>query len=251
MAAQRHRADGLAEPHDPVEGQGRQEPRRCSRSRCSPIRCCRPPTCCSIRPPTCRWARTRSSIWNWPATSRRSSTTTLAKAPVFTLPDPIIPPEAARIMSLRDGSAKMSKSDPSDMSRINLTDDADTIMQKVKQGQDRSRTAAQRRRRASKAAPKPKIWSASMPRWPAAASRRCWRIRRPGLWQVQAGAGRTAGQQARPSTQLCKKVPRKPERLLSLRSTGPIRRWVCCADNLLHDSGVNTLPFNNSSAHFG
>ncbi|NKJ43010.1 MULTISPECIES: tryptophan--tRNA ligase [unclassified Novosphingobium] len=53
-------------------------------------------------------------------------------APVFTQPDPIIPPEAARIMSLRDGSAKMSKSDPSDMSRINLVDDADTIMQKVK-----------------------------------------------------------------------------------------------------------------------
>ena len=53
-------------------------------------------------------------------------------APVFTLPEPIIPPEAARIMSLRDGTAKMSKSDPSDMSRINLTDDADTIMQKVK-----------------------------------------------------------------------------------------------------------------------
>ena len=53
-------------------------------------------------------------------------------APVFTLPEPIIPPEAARIMSLRDGSAKMSKSDPSDMSRINLTDDADTIMAKIK-----------------------------------------------------------------------------------------------------------------------
>ena len=35
-------------------------------------------------------------------------------------------------MSLRDGSAKMSKSDPSDLSRINLTDDADTIMSKVK-----------------------------------------------------------------------------------------------------------------------
>jgi len=35
-------------------------------------------------------------------------------------------------MSLRDGSAKMSKSDPSDMSRINLTDDADAIMQKVR-----------------------------------------------------------------------------------------------------------------------
>jgi tryptophanyl-tRNA synthetase len=51
---------------------------------------------------------------------------------VFTLPDPIIPPAAARIMSLRDGSAKMSKSDPSDMSRINLADDADTIMAKVR-----------------------------------------------------------------------------------------------------------------------
>ena len=53
-------------------------------------------------------------------------------APVFTLPDPITPPEAARIMSLRDGSKKMSKSDPSDMSRINLSDDADTMMQKVR-----------------------------------------------------------------------------------------------------------------------
>ncbi|HEX2812442.1 MAG TPA: tryptophan--tRNA ligase [Sphingopyxis sp.] len=52
--------------------------------------------------------------------------------PVFTLPEPIIPAGMARIMSLRDGTAKMSKSDPSDMSRINLTDDADTMMQKVK-----------------------------------------------------------------------------------------------------------------------
>lgn len=50
----------------------------------------------------------------------------------FVLPEPIIPAEAARIMSLRDGSAKMSKSDPSDMSRINLVDDADAIAQKVK-----------------------------------------------------------------------------------------------------------------------
>ncbi len=50
----------------------------------------------------------------------------------FALPDPIIPPAAARIMSLRDGSAKMSKSDPSDMSRINLTDPSDTIVQKIR-----------------------------------------------------------------------------------------------------------------------
>jgi tryptophanyl-tRNA synthetase len=51
---------------------------------------------------------------------------------LFTLPEPIVPPAAARIMSLRDGSAKMSKSDPSDMSRVNLTDDADTVAQKIR-----------------------------------------------------------------------------------------------------------------------
>ncbi|MGQ3290404.1 tryptophan--tRNA ligase [Sphingopyxis sp.] len=50
----------------------------------------------------------------------------------FTLPEPTIPAAAARIMSLRDGSAKMSKSDPSDASRINLVDDADTIMAKLR-----------------------------------------------------------------------------------------------------------------------
>ena len=51
---------------------------------------------------------------------------------LFTLPEPVIGGPAARVMSLRDGSAKMSKSDPSDMSRINLTDDAETIMSKVR-----------------------------------------------------------------------------------------------------------------------
>ena len=53
-------------------------------------------------------------------------------APVFTLPDPYIPEDAARIMSLRDGTKKMSKSDPSDASRINLTDDADAISKKIR-----------------------------------------------------------------------------------------------------------------------
>ncbi len=51
---------------------------------------------------------------------------------LFTLPEPVIGGPAARVMSLREGSAKMSKSDPSDMSRINLTDDTDTIMSKVR-----------------------------------------------------------------------------------------------------------------------
>jgi tryptophanyl-tRNA synthetase len=51
---------------------------------------------------------------------------------LFTLPEPHIGPAGARIMSLRDGNAKMSKSDPSDMSRINLIDDSDTVAQKVR-----------------------------------------------------------------------------------------------------------------------
>lgn len=50
----------------------------------------------------------------------------------FPLPEPLIQGPGARIMSLRDGSKKMSKSDPSDMTRINLTDDADAIMSKIK-----------------------------------------------------------------------------------------------------------------------
>ena len=50
----------------------------------------------------------------------------------FPVIEPLILGPAARVMSLRDGTRKMSKSDPSDQSRINLTDDADTIAQKIR-----------------------------------------------------------------------------------------------------------------------
>jgi len=50
----------------------------------------------------------------------------------FPLPEALTQGPGARIMSLRDGSVKMSKSDPSDASRINLTDDADAILQKIR-----------------------------------------------------------------------------------------------------------------------
>ena len=50
----------------------------------------------------------------------------------FPLPEPLIQGPATRVMSLRDGSKKMSKSDSSDYSRINLSDDADTIAQKIR-----------------------------------------------------------------------------------------------------------------------
>jgi len=51
---------------------------------------------------------------------------------VFPLPEPVIQGPGTRVMSLRDGQKKMSKSEVSDMTRINLTDDADTIATKIK-----------------------------------------------------------------------------------------------------------------------
>ena len=54
------------------------------------------------------------------------------KTDFFPIPEPLILGEATRVMSLRDGSKKMSKSDPSDYSRIMLTDTAENITQKIK-----------------------------------------------------------------------------------------------------------------------
>jgi tryptophanyl-tRNA synthetase len=50
----------------------------------------------------------------------------------FPVTEPVIEGAATRVMSLRDGTKKMSKSDPSDMSRINMTDDADAIASKIR-----------------------------------------------------------------------------------------------------------------------
>jgi len=52
--------------------------------------------------------------------------------PVFTLPEAVAPAEGARVMSLQDGTSKMSKSDPADTSRITLMDDDDTIARKIR-----------------------------------------------------------------------------------------------------------------------
>ncbi|MDW4498999.1 tryptophan--tRNA ligase [Sulfitobacter sp. D35] len=54
------------------------------------------------------------------------------KVDFFPVTEPVIEGAATRVMSLRDGSKKMSKSDPSDASRINMTDDADTIAKKIR-----------------------------------------------------------------------------------------------------------------------
>ncbi len=56
----------------------------------------------------------------------------IAKEDYFPLPEPVIMGEATRVMSLRDGTQKMSKSAQSDMTRINLTDNADIIAGKIR-----------------------------------------------------------------------------------------------------------------------
>lgn len=52
--------------------------------------------------------------------------------PVLKVPEPLIQASGARVMSLTDGTKKMSKSDPSELSRVDLSDDADTIQKKIK-----------------------------------------------------------------------------------------------------------------------
>jgi tryptophanyl-tRNA synthetase len=56
----------------------------------------------------------------------------------FPLPEPLIPKNISRVMSLRDGTKKMSKSEESDYSRINLTDSADEIIKKIKKAKSDS-----------------------------------------------------------------------------------------------------------------
>ena len=56
----------------------------------------------------------------------------------FPLPEPLIPKNISRVMSLRDGTKKMSKSEGSDYSRINLKDTADEINKKIKKAKSDS-----------------------------------------------------------------------------------------------------------------
>ncbi len=86
------------------------------------------------------------------------------KAPdFFPLPEPVITGPGTRVMSLRDGTKKMSKSDESDNSRINLTDDADTIAQKIRNARKPIPFRCPLRRKNLKAAPKRRTSSTSMP----------------------------------------------------------------------------------------
>jgi len=121
----------LDEPHDAVQGEGGQGPRECL---VGPLRL---PGADGGRHP---------GLQGHPRAGRRGPEAALEltrdiaikfnndfNAPeFFPITEPLIFGAATRVMSLRDGTKKMSKSDPSDYSRINLTDDADAIAQKIR-----------------------------------------------------------------------------------------------------------------------
>ena len=117
---------------------------------------------------------------------------------LFTLPEPHIGETAARIMSLRDGNAKMSKSDPSDMSRINLNDDDDTIVQKIRKAKTDAEPlpdSVDALTGGPEALNLVTIYAALTDRTPQSVVPR---IRRQGLRRVQARAGRSARRNDRP-----------------------------------------------------
>ena len=83
---------------------------------------------------------------------------------LFVVPEPFIGGgTAARVMSLRDGSSKMSKSDPSDMSRVNLTDSDDEIAQKIRKAKTDPEPLPENAE-ALEGRTEAKTWSVSLPR---------------------------------------------------------------------------------------
>ena len=211
-----------------------------SASACSPIRCSRRPTSCSTRRPTFRSARTRSSISSWPATSRIKFNTDF-DVDLFIPPEPFIGGgTAARVMSLRDGTAKMSKSDPSDMSRINLTDSDDAIAQKIRKAKTdpeplpddpaaarrpaRSEEPGRHLRRGHRRDASSRCWRDSPARASARSSRR-WPTRSIALLAAAAHPARASCAAIRPSsTGFLRTAPSGRRARRARRSRKPIER---------------------------
>ena len=110
----------------------------------------------------------------------------------FPMPEPVIEGAATRVMSLRDGTKKMSKSDPSDMSRINLTDDADAIAQKIRKARTDPEPAARdpRRPRRPRRGPQPRQHLCRDRRHDARGG--SGRVRRPALLRPSSPASPTS-----------------------------------------------------------
>ena len=116
----------------------------------------------------------------------------------FPITEPLIEGPAPRVMSLRDGSKKMSKSDASDLSRINLTDDADTIAKKIRKAKTDPAPLPSEidglKDRPEARKPGHTVCRAGRDQPRGGAQR----VRRPAVLGVQAGARRPGGRKACP-----------------------------------------------------
>ena len=145
---------------------------------------------------------------------------------LFPLPEPMILGEATRVMSLRDGTKKMSKSDPSEQSRISLTDDADTIALKFRRAKSDSILGIsydpENRPEASNLLtifaalaerPRAEVEAASTPEPPSPTSRAIWPTSRSRSWRPS--PARCAASRPTPatSTASCATVPSARRRM--------------------------------------
>ena len=138
----------------------------------------------------------------------------------FPLPEPLIQGPATRVMSLRDGTKKMSKSDPSDQSRINLTDDADTIALKVRRAKTDPHPLPQDMKELEARPEADNLVGIFAAHERNDQGRRAEGIRRRAVLRLQECAGRPPGRQARPDQ--CRDAP--PGRRSRLYRFGPRRR---------------------------
>ena len=208
-----HRAHGLAQPHDPVEGQDRQEQGTARASACSLIRCSRRPTSCS------------TSATHVPVGEDQKQHVELARdiALKFNTDfdvDLFVAARAVHRRRLRGAgheparrarenvqvrSVRHEPDQPDRQRRANRAEDP--------QGARPTRSRCRTTRRCSTPGPKPKTWSAFMPRSPARASSRCWRdfagqgfgAFKPALADALVGIAVAASHAPRP-------VPRRPGR---------------------------------------
>ena len=127
----------------------------------------------------------------------------------FPLPEPVITGEATRVMSLRDGTKKMSKSDPSDYSRINLTDDADAIAQKIRKAKTDPEPLPSERSGSRGAARGRQSGRHLRGACRHHACRRAGAIRQCAILDFQDGAGRSRGRQIRPDRRRDAKAARR------------------------------------------
>ena len=141
----------------------------------------------------------------------------------FPLPEPLIQGPATRVMSLRDGTKKMSKSDPSDQSRINLTDDADAIAHKIRRAKTDPEPLPQRREGPGGSARRPTIWSASTRRSPRRPKPRCSSEFGGAQFSTFKAALVDSGREARPDQRRDAAADRRPGLYRSVLADGADR----------------------------